>query len=295
MYVITGATGKVGGGIAERLLKAGKQVKAIARSKDKLAALANQGAQITEGNMEDAVFLAKNFSGAECVFLMVPPNLAAEDIGAHYDKMGETLIKAMKESGVKSAIVLSSVGADMPKGNGPVAGLYRFEQRINAALPDVDVLFLRPGYFMENQFASIPMIKGMGINGGALRGDLAFPQIATRDIAEHAAARMQKKDWKGKVVQDLLGPRHATMDEATAALGKAIGKPDLKYVQFPYDQALQGMLGAGISKSVGESFIEMNTGFNEGTISIPTRTAANTTATTVDQFAQSFAQAYQAS
>ena len=293
MYVITGATGKVGGGIAEKLLAAGKPVKAIARSKDKLAKLAAQGAQIAEGNMEDAVFLAKSFSGAESVFVMVPPNLQAEDIIGHYDRMGETLVRAIKESGVKSVMVLSSVGADMPKGNGPVAGLYRLEQKFNA-LADVDVLYLRPCYFLENQFASIPMIKGMGMNGGALRGDLKFPQIATRDIAEAGAARMQKKDWRGKVVMDLLGPRDLSMDEATAAFGKVIGKPDLKYVQFPYDQALQGMMGAGISRSVGESFIEMNTGFNEGTISIPKRTPANSTPTTVDQFAQSFAAAYNA-
>jgi hypothetical protein len=60
----------------------------------------------------------------------------------------------------------------MTKGNGPVAGLYRFEQLVNG-LADVDVLHLRPGYFMENQYASIGMIKGMGINGGAIRGDLS--------------------------------------------------------------------------------------------------------------------------
>lgn len=293
MYVITGATGKVGGGIAERLLAAGKKVKAVARSKDKLAALAAKGAEIAAGDGADAVFLAKTFSGAECVFLMVPPDLATADIQAHYDKFGGALAKAVKESGVKSVVALSSVGADMPKGNGPVAGLYRLEQVINA-IAGVDALYLRPCYFMENQFASIGMIKGMGINGGAIRGDLAFPQIATRDISEAGANRMLKKDWNGKSVMDLLGPRDITMNEVTAALGKAIGKPDLKYVQFPYPDALQGMIGAGLSKSVSESFIEMNKGFNEGTISIPKRTPANTTATPIEEFAKGFALAYQA-
>ncbi|MEO6098416.1 MAG: NmrA family NAD(P)-binding protein [Fibrobacteria bacterium] len=293
MYVITGATGKVGGGIAERLLAAGKKVKAIARSKDKLAALAAKGAEVAAGDGADAVFLAKAFAGAECVFLMVPPDLQSADIQAHYDKFGGALAKAVKESGVKSVMTLSSVGGDMPKGNGPVAGLYRFEQLING-IAGVDALHLRPCYFMENQFASIGMIKGMGINGGAIRGDLAFPQIATRDISEAGAKRMLKKDWSGKSVMDLLGPRDLSMDEATAALGKAIGKPDLKYVQFPYSDALQGMIGAGLSKSVSESFIEMNKGFNEKTISIPKRTPANTTPTPIEEVAKAFAGAYQA-
>jgi uncharacterized protein YbjT (DUF2867 family) len=293
MFVITGATGKVGGGIAERLLAGGKQVKAIGRNKEKLAGLAKQGAQIAEGNMEDSVFLAKTFSGAESVFLMVPPNLQAEDIMAHYDRVGESLTRALKESGVKAAVVLSSIGGDMPKGNGPVAGLYRLEQKLNA-LPGVDVLFLRPAYFMENQLASLGMIKAMGMNGGAIGGDVAIPQIATQDIAEHASRRMLKKDWSGKAVQDLLGPRDLSMNEATAAIGKAIGKPDLKYVQFPYEEALKGMMGAGISRSVAESFVEMNRGFNEGTITRPKRSAANTTPTSIEQLAPVFTRAFQA-
>lgn len=294
MYVITGATGKVGGGIAERLLQDGKPVKAIGRSQAKLTALAKQGAQSAVGDAADATFLAKAFTGAECVFLMVPPDLASPDIGAHYDRFGEALVKALKESGVATAVVLSSIGADIPKGNGPVAGLYRLEQKLKG-LSGVNLLVLRPGYFMENQYGSLGMIKGMGINGGALRGDLPFPQIATRDISEAAFQRMRKRDWKGTEIAYLMGPRDLTMGEATAALGKAIGKPDLKYVQFPYEEALKGMLGAGISQSVAESFVEMNKGFNEGIIPIPKRTAANSTPTTIEQFAQDFARAFQAS
>jgi uncharacterized protein YbjT (DUF2867 family) len=148
---------------------------------------------------------------------------------------------------------------------------------------------------MENQYGSIGMIKHMGINGGALRGDLAFPQIATRDISEYAFQRMRKKDWKGREIAYLLGAKDLTMDEATAVLGKAIGKPDLKYVAFPYPDALKGMVGAGLSQSVAESFIEMNKGFNEKIIPMPKRTPANTTPTTIEQFAEEFAKAYKAS
>lgn len=293
MFVITGATGKVGGGIAERLLAAGKKVKAIARNKDKMSALAAKGAEIAAGDGADAVFLAKSFAGAECVFLMVPPDFQTPDVQALYDRFGGAMARAVRESGVKSVVTLSSVGADVPKGNGPIAGLYRLEQLING-IAGVNALHLRPAYFMENQYASIGMIKGMGINGGAIRGDLEFPQIATRDISDAASRRMQKGDWKGKEVMDLLGPRDINMIEATAALGRAIGKPDLKYVQFPYPDALQGMIGAGLSRSLAESYIEMNTAFNEGTLSIPKRTPANTTPTPIDEFAKDFAKAYQA-
>jgi uncharacterized protein YbjT (DUF2867 family) len=292
MFVVTGATGHIGGGIAEKLLSDGKQVRAIARSRDKLAALAKRGAEIAEGNLEDSVFLAKNFVGAEAVFVLIPPNLQAEDFGAYQDRIGESIVKALAEAGVRKVVHLSSIGADMPKGNGPVAGIYRQEQRLNA-LAGVDVLHLRPGYFMENYLANIPLIKGMGIAGSVLKADLRIPQIATRDIAAHAATRMAKKDFSGKSVQDLLGPRDLSMGEATAVIGKTIGKPDLPYVQFPSPDALKGMMGAGISRSVAEGFVEMNESFNAGLIRIPQRNAGNSTPTTIEDFAPIFAAAFQ--
>ena len=293
MFIITGATGKVGGGIAERLLAEGKKVRVIGRNREKLSALEKKGAEIAVGSMEDAVFLAKNFIGAEVVFAMVPPDLATPDVQAHYDRFGSVMAKALAESGVRNVVHLSSVGAHLAKGNGPIAGLHRQEERLNA-LSGVNVLHLRAGYFMENQYGNMGMIKGMGINGSPMNGDLKIPQIATKDIAAHAAERMVKKDFTGKVVQDLLGARDVSMREATTAIGKAIGKPELPYVQFPYEDALKAMVGAGLSQSMAESFVEMTKGFNEGTLGKPERNASNTTPTTIEEFAKEFARAYQA-
>jgi uncharacterized protein YbjT (DUF2867 family) len=293
MFVITGATGKVGGGIAEKLLSDGKKVKAIGRNREKLKGLEAKGAEIAVGDMADPIFLAKAFAGAEAVFAMVPPDLTVPDMHAHYDKYGIAIAKALAESGVRFVVHLSSMGADIPKGTGPIVGLYHQEQRLNA-LKDVNVLHLRPGYFMENQYGSIGMIKGMGINGSPLKADLKFPQIHTRDIAAAGAKRMEKLDFTGKSVQDLLGPRDISMRETTAALGKAIGKPELPYVQFPYDEAVKGMIGAGLSENVAENFAEMNKSINEGIVGTVPRTAANSTPTTIEEFAVEFARAYQA-
>jgi uncharacterized protein YbjT (DUF2867 family) len=291
MYAIMGATGKVGGGIAQRLLKEGAQVTAIGRNRDKLAPLTAKGAQAAVGDVMDAAFLARALAGSECAFLMVPPDLAAADIHAHYDRASEAMAKALKEAGVKAAVVLSSVGADLAQGNGPIAGLNRLEKKLDA-LAGIDLLVMRPGYFMENHYGSIGMIQAMGINGGALRGDMPMAQIATRDISGFAAKRMLGKDWKGRETAYLLGAGDLTMADATAALGKAIGKPDLKYVQFPYEDAIKGMMGAGFSASVAQAFAEMSKAFNEGIIRVPARTPANTTATGIGEFAQDFAQAY---
>jgi uncharacterized protein YbjT (DUF2867 family) len=291
MIVVTGATGNVGAKLTEQLLKEGKKVKAVARNRDKLKGLAAKGAEIAEGSLEDAAFLARAFAGAESVFALVPANLQAQDIQAYYDKIGDATAKALRESGVRSVVHLSSRGAHLASGNGPIAGLYRQEQRLNA-LPGVDVLHLRAAYFMENLLGSAGMVKQMGILGSATRGDLKMQMIATQDIARHAAGRLAKKDFSGKTAQDLLGPRDVTMNEVAAVLGKAIGKPDLRYVQFPYPDFVQGLIGAGFSKSVAESFAEMSKAMNENQFGEAKRDAASNTPTSIEEFAPIFASVY---
>lgn len=293
MIVVTGATGNVGGRIAEQLLGEGRKVRAVARNRDKLKGLADRGAEVAAGDLEDPSFLARVFAGAEAAFVLIPPNLAAADFPAWQDRVGESIVKALREARAKRVVHLSSRGAELPSGTGPVAGLHRQEQRLNG-LPGVDVLHLRPGYFMENFLGSAGMAKKMGILGSATRPDVPISMIATQDIARHAASRLAKLDFRGQSVQDLLGPRDVTMREAAAALGRAVGKPDLAYVQFPPEDAVKGMVGMGLSESVARGYVEMSAAFNEGRIAPAKRDAVSTTPTTLEEFAPAFASAYKA-
>lgn len=187
---------------------------------------------------------------------------------------------------------ISSLGADLTSGTGPILGLHAQEERLNRDFPGA-VLHLRPGYFMENFFFSINLIKGQGINGSPLKPDLALPMIATRDISEVAAEALATLSFTGKSVRELLGPRDTTLTEATRILGAAIGRPELPYVQFPYDAAHKAMVAMGVSVDVANRFNEMYQGFNNGLIR-PTdpRSPKNATPTTLEVFASAFAAAF---
>ncbi len=294
MYVITGATGHTGRIIAETLLKAGKKVRVLGRDAAKLKDLTDKGAEAAIGNVEDAAFLAKAFSGATAAYILIPPNLQAPDILAYQAKIGEAQVKALREAGVKYAVHLSSIGAHTPVGSGPVAGLFYQERRLNK-LPDTHVLHLRPGYFMENFLNNIGMIKGMGINGGPISPDAKMGFIATRDIGAYAAKRLLALDFTGKEVQELIGARDMTPQELTSTIGAAVGNADLKWVQFPAADALHAMQGMGISASVAQSFVDMSEFITRGGGNVVFRDAENTTPTTGEQFAKEvFAPAYNA-
>ena len=96
---------------------------------------------------------------------MIPPNIASPDVRAYEESVNNALRSAMEKSGIKYAVVLSSVGADKSQGTGPVAGLHNLEQKLEE-IPGLNALFLRAGYFMENLLPQAGVIKAMGIMAG---------------------------------------------------------------------------------------------------------------------------------
>jgi uncharacterized protein YbjT (DUF2867 family) len=148
---------------------------------------------------------------------------------------------------------------------------------------------------MENTLTAISMIQGMGIFGHALLPDLKQPLIATRDIGDYAAGRILKLDFSGKQTRELLGERDLSMSEATSVIARGIGKPDLRYVQFPYEQVQQVLTQMGIPPKTAGQFIEMYKAINEGIVAAEEpRSPENTTPTSFEKFVQDvFAPAYQ--
>jgi len=75
--------------------------------------------------------------------------------------------------------------------------------------------------------------------------------IATRDIGAYAAERLLKLDFNGKRTQELQGERDLTLHEVVVVIAKGLRKPDLRYVQFPYDQVekVLGQMGAPAKNS----------------------------------------------
>jgi uncharacterized protein YbjT (DUF2867 family) len=263
MYVITGASGHTGRNIAESLLEAGKRVKAIARNPEKLASLTEKGATVVKGDLGDLEFLTAQFTGATAVYLMLPPNLGVSDWRAWMREMVAVYAEAVRRSGVKKIVLLSSVGAHRTEGVGPIGGLGELEIALKA-IPGVDVLALRPGYFMENLFSAVGMIQHAGINGGVQKSGVRTALVHTRDIAAVATKRLLELNFEGFTHEFITGPQDHTFGEITAVIGKGIGKPDLPYVEFSPEDGKAGMLQAGLSETIANGYVEMAEGMNKG-------------------------------
>jgi uncharacterized protein YbjT (DUF2867 family) len=294
MLAIIGATGNIGSKAAEILLTRGEKVRVIGRDAARLRTFVNKGAEAAVGDVKDTSFLTEAFTGVDALFAMIPPSYTAADFRAYQNEVGASIASGITRGGVTYVVNLSSQGGELPAGTGPIVGLHDQEERLNR-LVGVNVLHLRPTYFMENLLMNIPLINEKGIAGSAVRGDQSFAMIATKDIGARVAEHLVRKDFDGKIVEDLLGQRDLSLNEAFDVIGRRIGLPNLKYVQFPYDDAARGMVAMGISLNMSRLFIEMSRALNDGLFAVNRpRTAESTTPTSIEEFAETFAAAFEA-
>src|SRR5688572_542414 len=142
---VTGATGHVGQALVARLREKGVQVRAVARSADKLKALGD-GVEPQAGSLDDVAFLTRAFTGAEAVFAMIPPSFGEADFRGYQRRLGGAIVEAVAGARVPRVVTLSSLGADLAAGTGPIAGLHELEGRLEA-VPGLHVLHLRPTFF----------------------------------------------------------------------------------------------------------------------------------------------------
>ncbi|HVA47967.1 MAG TPA: NmrA family NAD(P)-binding protein [Pirellulales bacterium] len=291
VHVIVGASGHTGSIIANSLLSKGEEVRVMGRDAGRLQGFVSQGAEACSANVGDAAAIGMAFRGARAAYLMLPPVASRED----QERQSDAIAKAVKESGLRYAVHLSSYGAHVAEGTGPVAGLHSSEQKLNA-IGGLNVLHLRAAYFMENNLTAIGMIHGMGMVGGALLPDLKLPMIATRDVGDYAARRLLDLDFSGKQTRELLGQCDLSMAEVTAAIARGIGKPDLRYEQLPYDQVQQVLMQMGITPRSAALYIEMYQAINAGVlVAQEPRSPENSTPTSFEEFVQDvFLAAYHA-
>ena len=293
MYVIMGASGNTGHTVAENLLAREQKVRVIGRNAAHLKPLAAKGAEIFVADVSDTAALTKAFDQADSAYVMIPPNITSNDPLGYSNRVSDAIAAAVHPAGTKNVVALSSIGADKPSGTGPVLGLHHLEQKLNQ-ISSANVLHLRAAYFMENTLPQVNAIRKMGYSVGPLRPDLKLPMIATRDIGTAAADALLHPTVTGKQTRELLGQRDLSYNEVAAVLGKAIGTPDLKYVQLSDDQARGAMVEMGMSDQAARLLLEMAASLNSGyMLALEPRTRENTTPTSYETFvAETFVPAY---
>ncbi|HLK60040.1 MAG TPA: NAD(P)H-binding protein [Chthonomonadaceae bacterium] len=278
---ITTPTGNIGSRLVHLLLDAGTDMTLLVRHPEKLNPEVRSRVTVQQGELQDETFVRQATQGAEALFWVTPADPTTSDLRAWYDRLGQSVAAAVQTNAIPYAVNISSAGAQLPNA-GPVSGLGQVERHLDAT--SANVMHLRPGYFFENFLMQSEALRHQGRIFQPAPGEVPFPLIATRDIADTAARLLQNRNWSGKRVHGLHGPADLTFEEAAHILGEATGRP-LQYVPISPEQGRQTFLSMGLGPAFVQGYLDMLASLAQpGAVAEP-RTPETTTPTTLYQWA----------
>lgn len=263
-YVVTGSLGHISKPLTKALVSTGHDVHVITSNNDRVKEIEDLGAHALVGNIEDALFVENSFKGADALYLMLPPNYAAPVLRDFQKKVTANYIKAIKVNNIKYAVALSSIGAHLGTGAGPIDGVAHLEQELNK-IDGLNVKSLRPSYFYLNLLALAPMVKHLNLMGSNFGGDEKLVLTDTSDIADAAIEELSTLSFTGKSHRYISSDEKLT-SEIAQIFSKAIDKPGTPWVVFSDEQAKAGMIQAGLSEDLADNYTIMGKAIREGKV-----------------------------
>ncbi|MEZ5086047.1 MAG: NAD(P)H-binding protein [Tessaracoccus sp.] len=258
MYTITGVTGHVGAIVAKELLDRGKTVRAVLRDPVKRAHWDQQGAQSLLADFTDTQNLAEALRGSDGVFAMLPVLPSLDEAG--HRRLVDSIAGAIEASGVGHVVLLSSIGADLPGGTGPIRWLHELEQRL--AGTDAVVTAIRPCHFQEK----VETVLDAVLHGGiypvfADSADAPEPMIATRDVGRAAAEALLACPSVGESI-DLIGPAYTERD-VVDRLSAILHRP-IEVVTIPRNGWVDAMVAADVPAAFAKELAELYAAGEDG-------------------------------
>lgn len=253
MYVIAGATGRVGSATAKNLLAAGAEVRVLVRRQADATLWETQGAEARIVALNDRAALGAALEGNSGFFVLLPFDLTADNLDVHADNLIASIAGAVTDQRVPHVVLLSSGGADLTEGTGPITGLHRLEQALLAS--GTTLTALRSGHFQEKIGDVIGVARDSGVYPVfANSAEVAHPMVATRDIGAVAAQTLLSPPKTSETI-DIIGPAYTERDVA-AALGNVLGR-ELQVATIPDDAWAGVLVDTGLSPHIAESLAEL--------------------------------------
>ena len=261
MYVVAGVSGNTGSVVADTLLAQKLPVRVVVRDEAKGAPWKAKGAEVAIADLGDQAALAKALTGGKGAYLLVPPVPTSPSVIADHMKLVDAMALAIKASGIAHVVLLSSIGAHLASGTGPVRSAHYAETKLFAL--GVAVTSVRAGAFYENNVGSLAATAG-GTFPTFFRKDLAGPTVGTHDIGL-TAAKALLEGGTGISIIELAGPRELSASDIAAETAKILGTK-VEVQQGPEEAISPAFQSYGMSADMAGLYQEMIHGFNAGTL-----------------------------
>ena len=230
LVLVTGATGNQGGAVARQLLAKGFKVRAMTRKPagDAAKALAALGAEVVQGDLDDAASLERALAGVWGVFAV--QNTWEAGVEGE-EEQGKRIARLARETGVQHFVYTSVGSAHRKTGIPHFDNKWRIEETVRS-LGFPSYVILRPVFFMEN-LVSPWFLQGDKL-ATAMKPDTVLQMIAVEDIGKFGARAFEHPEEMNRAEIDLAGDA-VTMPAAAAVLSEALGRK-IEFAQFPIEE-----------------------------------------------------------
>ena len=262
MYAIAGVTGHTGKVVADALQAKRQPIRVIVRDENKGTSWKGRGAEVAVASVDDEAALARALGGVKGAYLLLPPDATTTDFFGSRARLIDAIGRAAVKSGLGHLVFLSSIGAQIPEGTGPIRALHHAERSLETL--GIGTTFVRASYFLENYGGVLAAAKKDGVLPSFLPASFTHAVVTTTDIGRTAAQALLD-GARGRRVIELSGPADVTPADVAAALGELLGRT-VNVVEAPLDAVVPTFMSFGMSQHMAEIYREMYAGFIAGGI-----------------------------
>ena len=239
MILIVGASGRLGGTVAKRLLAQGKAVRLMTRTPSNLVHLKQQGAEVVSGDLRNPASLLSACEGVEQVLAAAHALTGKGDNNPQTvdDAGNRQLIDTARAAGVKHFVFLSILGASP---DAPVEFFrikYHTEEYLRAS--GLSFTIIRPSAFMDlwAQLIGLPILE-QGKTTIFGRGNNPINFVAVEDVARFVCIAFENSRTRNEVIE-VGGLENLTLNQVAETFERVSGRQAKKrHIPLPMMRAM---------------------------------------------------------
>ncbi|RTR36195.1 SDR family oxidoreductase [Robertmurraya yapensis] len=257
-WLVTGATGKLGSKIVEKLLETvpATQLAVSVRNLEKAEGLRARGVEVRHGDFDHPETLEQAFAGIERLLI-----ISADGDNETRIRQHGNAVAAAKRAGV-GFIAYTSI-ANAQESTNFLAPTHKVTEEaiINSGIP---YSFLRNNWYLENEISSIQgVLAGAPWVTSAGKGKVGW--ALQQDYAEAAAAVLSGEGHEN-TIYELSGPLLA-QEELALTLGEVLGK-EVSVQQVDDATYAEILTGAGLPDFLVTMIVNIQKDIREGSLEI---------------------------
>ena len=250
---MTGATGRIGRRVVERLVESHHPVRVFVRDRDKAKRLLPKGIDIVEGDLSNYDLVRSAIDGTQSALLLSP-------VDPEQVRLQGNVVRAAVATTQPYVVKVSGLGTAPDSYVDSGRWHAETEQQIESS--GLSHTFLRPLFFMQNLAFLVDSARSRGVIRAGV-GDARIAMVDAEDIADVAAVLLVQRDPLMNQAVTLTASESVTYHDVASAFAEVLGR-EVRYEQQSLEGVQQALQNSGQPDWHVDILLQFNRAFLEG-------------------------------